>query len=341
MTNSIKITPDMTRDQWLTLRNSGIGGSDVATILGLNPYKTPLELYLSKVNNEHNDMPSESAYWGSTLENIVAQEFAKRTGFKVQHVNYILRRPEDPWMMANIDRAVVNPTIAKTVRLSPEKKYKSTGLLLSTDIGLECKTANQFMADQWGESQLEEIKKGEVTTPHKIPLYYETQVQWYMAVTGAKAFALAVLIGGNDFRAYWIARNDTVIEMIKQKCEAFMNNINTRTPPEPVNVDDIKRLYERDNGNYKPVTDDEYDVIQNLIEVKERIKALKEQEEELANQLIVSIGEYSGIEEDGRPLVTYKAQETSRFSTTEFRKANPELAEKYTKTSTIRVLRLK
>ena len=68
------------------------------------------------------------------------------------------------WMHANLDRAVVNPSIAGTVRVQDEAKQAETGRLITTDAILECKTASSYIADQWGPSQEDEIVKGAVVS---------------------------------------------------------------------------------------------------------------------------------------------------------------------------------
>ena len=185
------------RVEWLKARRSGIGGSDVAAILGLSRYKTAVDVYEDKIaTDEPQDVQSQAAYFGSVLEDVVAQEFSKRTGMKIQRVNKMLRMGECDWMIANIDRAIVNPEIAGRVYVYDEARQIETGRQISTDMILECKTASSFIADQWGPSQEDEIVSGKVVTEHKIPLYYETQVQWYLGVTGASVCIVAVLFGG-------------------------------------------------------------------------------------------------------------------------------------------------
>lgn len=151
------------RIDWLKERQKGIGGSDVAAILGVSAYRTPLDVFMDKTSEITEDKsPSEAAYWGTTLEDIVAQEFSRRTGLKVQRVNQSLASNLDryidvtgsdvyQWARANIDRAVINPKIAKTVRLSkPATPCSGRGLMLTTDAILECKTANARMSPEWG-----------------------------------------------------------------------------------------------------------------------------------------------------------------------------------------------
>lgn len=73
----------MTHNEWLEDRRKGIGGSDVGTILGLNKWKSPYQLWLEKTGQvELDESNSEPAYWGNVLEEIVAKEFTERTGKK-------------------------------------------------------------------------------------------------------------------------------------------------------------------------------------------------------------------------------------------------------------------
>ena len=329
-------TAAMSRDEWLKERTKGIGGSDVATILGLNPYKTPLQLWEEKTGRSSGSAAVESAYWGTVLEGVVAKEFSQRTGMKVQKVNYMLSTGENGWMRGNIDRAVVNPAIAGRVSVLKQEKVEECGRLLSTDIGLECKTASVYMSEHWGDSQEAEILAGKIVTEHKIPLYYETQIQWYMAVTGIETFYVAVLIGGQDFRMYEVKRDQDVIDAIVSKCRDFWeNHVLKDVPPAPINVDDIKKLYAKDSGEMTEATD-----IGELRNLKEQIKSLKEQEEAVASRLIMAIGEKTGLTLGGKKAVTYKAMSTTRFSSTDFKKSHPDLYQAFAKTTSTRVLRL-
>lgn len=331
----------MPRDAWLQERTKGIGGSDVATVLGLNPYKTPLSLWEEKTGKAEGSPAGEAAYWGTTLEDVVAKEFSKRTGMKIQRVNFLLSTGEGGWMRGNIDRAIVNEQIAKTVRVHKPEKAAETGLMLSTDVGLECKTANAFMADKWGPSQETEIVSGNVVTEHQIPLYYETQIQWYMAVTGIKKFYVAVLIGGQDYRMYEVRRDEDVIKAIVEKCHAFwFKKVLADVPPDPINADDIKKLYARDDGEMVEASNDEAADIGELRTIRERIKELQDQEKAVANRVILAIGEKSGLLISGEKAVTYKAQNSSRFASTAFKKEHPDLYRDFVQTSTTRILRL-
>lgn len=72
------------------------------------------------------DEQSQTAYFGSLLEDVVAREFATRTSMKLQRVTRILRSGEGDWMIANIDRAIVQNDIAGRVYVYDEQRQAET-----------------------------------------------------------------------------------------------------------------------------------------------------------------------------------------------------------------------
>ena len=170
-------TLHMDRKAWLEARKQGLGGSDVATIACLSKWKSQVQVFLEKTQAiEQEDVQSEVAYFGNVLEEVVAQEFAKRTGLKVQRRNAILQHPEYPWMLANVDRLIVGERI-----------------------GLECKTASEY------------LKKNGRMKKYLLLIF---QCQHYMAVTGYEAWWIAVLIGGNKFVYKKIERDEDIIQYL-------------------------------------------------------------------------------------------------------------------------------
>ena len=140
---------------------------------------------------------------------------------------------------------------------------------------------------------------------------------------------------------YEVKRDEDVIDAIVSKCRDFWeNHVLKDIPPAPVNVDDIKKMYSRDNGEMAEATNDQAIDIGELRNLKEQIKALKEQEEAVASRLIMAIGEKTGLTLGGKKAVTYKAMSTTRFSSTDFKKSHPDLYQAFAKTTNIRVLRL-
>lgn len=170
-------TLDMSRQDWLELRKSGIGGSDAASILGFNKWKSAFQLYIEKTSDFVEEIDNEFIYWGNVLEDVVATEFARRTGKKVRRRNQMLRHDDYPFMTANLDRVVVGERAI-----------------------LECKTTSQYNKEAW---------EGD-----NVPAAYICQVQHYLAVTGYDKAYIAVLIGGNNFVWKEIERDDEFIELM-------------------------------------------------------------------------------------------------------------------------------
>ncbi len=196
-------TRNLDREAWLTVRKQGIGSSDAAAAVGLNPYKSQLELWLEKTNRDSRlpriDPQDDSAptFWGNILEPIVASLYSKRTGAKVRRKNAVLQHadPSLPWMMANIDREVVG---------SPDVQI------------LECKTAGINGARLWKEG---------------VPEYVQLQVLHQLAVTGKQSADVAVLLGGQELQIHRIERDDQAIARLIELERRFWRYVETDTPP--------------------------------------------------------------------------------------------------------------
>lgn len=87
----------MDRTEFLRSRKTGIGGSDVASCLGLSPWRTPVQVWEDKTGRSTPDLTSDAAHFGTILEDIVAKEFSLRTGMKVQRFYDIRSTPKDLW----------------------------------------------------------------------------------------------------------------------------------------------------------------------------------------------------------------------------------------------------
>jgi putative phage-type endonuclease len=194
-------TQDLSREDWLAVRRTGIGGSDAAAAVGQNPYMSALELWLDKTGRgdglprpDPGDTTSPT-YWGNLLEPIVAAAYTQQTGNRVRKVNAVLRHPTIPWMLANIDREVVG---------MPDVQL------------LECKTAGEFGSRLWRED---------------VPEYVILQVQHQLAVTGKRAADVAVLLCGQALEVHRIERDDALIARLIELEAAFWRYVETDTPP--------------------------------------------------------------------------------------------------------------
>ncbi len=280
---------DMTQEEWVESRKGSIGGSDAATVLGLNPYGSPYSLWAEKtgaVVPEDISM-KEAVRLGHVLEPYVAQRFTEITGKKVRRENYILKNSDYPWAHANVDRLVIG-----------EKA------------GLECKTTSAL--------NLSKFKNGEY------PANYYCQCMHYLAVTGLERWYLAVLIGNQDVRIFVIERDEEEIAALMDAEQRFWECVENREPPavdgSEATTATLSALYS-DNGGQVDLTP----VCGNLREylaLKAEMKALEEKLNAAAN----SIKEYMGDACKGTygdVTVSWKNVNSSRFDKKAFQKDNP------------------
>lgn len=298
-------TKDLSREEWLRARMAGIGGSDVSAIAGLNKYKSPMGVYLDKIGESPiEDITSEAAYFGNILEDVVAQEFTKRTGMKVRNRFAILQHPNHPYMLANVDRMIVG------------KKE-----------GLECKTASEYLKGEW--------EGDEVPTP------YLLQIQHYMAVTDYDAWWIAVLLGGNKFIFKRIERDEEIIEyLIKLEGDFWANHVIKRNPPEFDGSEASSRLLQALYPQAEPKSEIQLDkTVETLIEARdayiEDITALETKKKEIENQIKAQMGE-NEIGHVGSRTVKWSNVTSNRIDTKTLKAEKPEIYQQYTKPSVSR-----
>jgi len=302
------LTLGMSRDDWLRERQKGIGGSDASAILGFNPWKSPFELYIEKTSDVVQEIDNEAIHWGNVLEDVVAQEFSRRTGKKVRRRNQIFKHKEHDWMIANIDRDVVGERAL-----------------------LECKTTNAFNRDQWEGDD--------------IPPAYMCQLQHYMAVLDYEKAYIAVLIGGQKFVWKEIDRDDEFIElMIEHEKDFWENHVLKEVPPE---IDGsksaselLKQMYPEDNGETITLNDDAEMLIEAIESIKAEVKEKQSLQKEYENKLKLMIGEAEkGV--TPRYEVIHRTIMSNRLDARKLRQELPDIAEKYTNQSSYRRMTIK
>jgi len=290
----------MLSEEQLQQRTNGIGGSEVSIILGLNPWKTPLQLYMEKIGElEPVDLTgNQNVHFGNVLEDVIAQEYARRNNVKVRRRNSAINFPGRGWAFANVDRTIDGQ---KTV--------------------LECKSADKWTSDKWGDDGTDQA-----------PDYYLTQVVWYMKALNYPQSVIAVLIGGNDFRQYPIERSPGLEDMVYRKAKEFwFNHVLARNPPEPTNDSDLALMYARDNGDALVASEEIEKEVYQLSILKYQVKALNKQIDEKKFLIEEFMAEYSCLLNGENDLIVThkKTKDGTRFNAKRFQKAMPNLAKEY------------
>ncbi|WAR44584.1 YqaJ viral recombinase family nuclease [Methylomonas rapida] len=305
-------TKDLPREDWLEVRKRGIGSSDAAAAVGLNPYKSQLELWLEKTGRDENlpktDPQDEDspAYWGNILEPIVAAHYSRRTGNKVRRINAVLQHPHPglSWMLANIDREVIG---ADDVQI------------------LECKTAGINGARLWKEG---------------VPEYVQLQVQHQLAVTGKVAADVAVLLGGQHLEIHRISRDEALIGRLIQLEQAFWRYVETDTPPPADGSESaelaLRCLYPADCGETLDFSQDRQlsATFADLVNVRQSLADLEKQEAQFKQTIQQAMGDASKATFETGEVTWKKAKDSVALDTKRLLQDQPDLLQQYATTRT-------
>lgn len=305
--NGILVAPaGIPEAEWLELRKAGLGGSDVAALLGMDRYTSPRELYHEK-RGELPDIPrseflERAARWGHLHEPLIAAEFARQHGLRTRRIG-LIRHVEHEWMLANLDRQVFG---------CPD------GPCL-----LEIKNRSAYKASEWGESG----------DPEGVPDREAIQTHHYLTVTGYGHAHVGVLLNGNDDRYYRVDADPGISADLFAMESAFWRRIQDGDPP-PVDGSEattelLAYLWPASEGTQLALAPGEAD---DLLAQRAQIKTgIRQAEGELAaveNQLKEMLGDAEIAIRDGQEVFTWKRNGT--FASKRFTQAHPDLAEKYT-----------
>lgn len=253
-------TKDMPREEWLKYRRTGIGGSDAATVCGLNPYSSLIELWADKTGRLPEKEDNEAMRTGRDLESYVAERFCEAAGKKVRRRNAIFQHDKYDYITANIDREIIGE-----------------------NAGLECKTTSAYAKS--------DFENGE------IPQYYYCQCMHYMNVMGFEKMYLAVLVTGKDFYWFEIPYDPKEGEaLLKMEREFWNNYIVPDVRPEPDGSESAKRtidhIFEDRVENMITIFEQE-EVAAKLTEIRSEKKKIETEEKRLQQELINSLGNNS------------------------------------------------
>lgn len=297
-------TQDLSRTDWLAVRRTGIGGSDAAAAVGLNPYMSALELWLDKTGRAEGlprPDPADTTsptYWGTLLEPIVAAVYTQQTGNKVRKVNAVLRHPTIPWMLANIDREVVG---VQDVQI------------------LECKTAGEFGARLWREG---------------VPEYVQIQVQHQLAVTGKSAAHVAVLLCGQALEVHRIDRDDALIGRLIELEARFWRFVETDTPPPADGSESadraLRHLYPG-NGEAIDFSDDHRlsSVFADLVAVRAEIETRQQLEAQFKQTIQQAMGDATRAVFETGAVSFKRSKDSSGVDLARLLADHPEFEAKY------------
>lgn len=187
--------------EWLEQRRTAVGGSDVAVILGLSPWESRFSLWHRKQAALAPIEDSAPMEWGRRLEEVVLAKWIEENDPLEVHTGETWLR--DGWMLSNPD-AIAMLHDGRTVVV-------------------EVKTTRSD--DAWIDGP---------------PVYYLTQVQWYLGVLDIDEARVIVLIAGSDYREYTVTRDREDFAIMADECRRFLDSIEADDRPD---IDDSYATY--------------------------------------------------------------------------------------------------
>lgn len=296
---SNQIIRPQNREEWLKYRESGIGSSEVATVMGLNPWETPYQLWRRKVGLDAPKAENFAMKAGHYLEDAVAQFWHDETG------NEIIKSSATDWLIVNTEKPYMRVSPDRTYWLKDKKKNSENKGIL------ECKTT-QMSID-----------------PDDLPKHWFCQLQYQLGVAELSEGSLAWLCSGREFGYQHFSFLPDFFAWITESVDRFwVDNIQGKKEPDSINAKDVLLKFSRQtDGKLIEVSEEMFDVYSQLKDVKKELAALDERKSKLEERLKLGFGDAEGITFDGKTLATWKAPKkpTQKFDDKAFKEAHPEL----------------
>lgn len=253
MSDAYEVICDSRDAVWKEARTLGIGASEAATLLGLNPWKSLIQLYAEKSGSaappDLDDV--ELVQWGNRLEPVIIDAFRERTGRFVDRGGLLLRSKTYPFALATLDAWTCTPWTC------------------TEEVGdywpLEVKTTGASRAEEWANGP---------------PENYRIQIHWQMLVTDKPKATIACLIGGQKLVWCDVERDETLIRKLVHHGVEFWDRVRRKEPPQPDGSESAKRAL---NDIYPRDRDGEFIVLPaELIDAADEIEICRAEEKKLA-----------------------------------------------------------
>lgn len=298
-------------------RSRFLGGSDVAAVLGVSHYRTPLELWQEKTGRKvFKADPEETRRKsrGQKLEPFIVEMAVEKLREQGHTVEIITRNaryfdPSLPFLSCEIDAELE---------------------VDGQEVNFDAKSASGAARQRWGEEGTDQV-----------PLEYAAQFMHGLGITARPKTLVAALRSFDDVELYEVPRDELTIQAMREKCVLFWRDcVEADRPPDPITFADCRELWPEGNGKRVEATEEVLALIDELRQVADRKKALANREEWLRFELARFMGPAEVISKGVRDLVSWAAETRSDFDEKAFRREHPDWVALFTKPRTTRVLRI-
>jgi putative phage-type endonuclease len=297
-----------TRAEWLDARRSGLGGSDVAAILGLSPFRTAWDVWVEKRGLDLGDDDSGDKRRGRRLERAVLEWAAEDAGLElVLPKPYEIQQGPEPWALGTADG------------------------FLEAARGLEAKTART--TDGFGEHGSDAV-----------PVHYALQCHWYMHVYDLPRWDLAAFFTvADDWRRFELHRDATIETNLVCRAERWWQYHVVEAHPPPIDGSPAVDTWLRHRFPFaldagRAATQDEELLVRMLHSSRSIKRAYDSGIATLEQQITAAIGEHASIHFAGGRAI-WRNEVRRRVDVAALASAHPEIAERFRVASHHRVLR--
>lgn len=304
-------------------RSRFLGSSDMAALMGVSPWSTPLDVYMQKTSAERAEVSADKEKLfkrGKRLEPVVVEMLEDERGLDIVARNKRYTDPEHAFLSCEVD--------AET-EIDGER------------VNIECKTAHHFTAWKYGEEDTDEI-----------PVEYAAQAMFSLMVTGRRRCIFGVLFGMDNLVTYQIERDEETIAAMRATAVSFWNdNVLARVPPPPKNFDDCTLLFPRERSTIIQADEQMRLMVQAYRKTNDSVAFYEDAAELLKFQIAEAMLGAAAIDKKDKPgkhvlmdgsreLLTVSLQEQERVDTAKLKDLYPAVVKAVGKTSKFFTVRL-
>jgi putative phage-type endonuclease len=302
-------------NDWLTFRAMiGIGASEVAAVLGLNKYETPFSVWQKKVSDEILLEENDFMTFGNLVEPALIAWYNKKTGNSAIKDSYLRIHKDFNCLFADLDGIMIDDS--------------------GNECGLvECKSTSQRTYDSW--------QKDEEDCVQGVPLYHYCQIQHELSVTGLPWCDLAVLITDRrQLKILRINRDDEYITKQNEVLVAWYNAYVVPMIPPELTAQELSHI-EPAEGTFTEASQEIADSVRLLKDLADEMKLVEHRYNDVKDLIIRNIGDKENLTYSGSVLATFKMQSRVTLMTDLIKQREPDIFDRFGKTTTFRVLRIK
>lgn len=274
------------------LRSKGIGASEIAAIVGLDPRRGPFDIWAQKLGKVSPQLPDARMRAGKKMERVIAELYADETHQQVEWYDITFKHPARTWQVYTPDAFVMDGSV-----------------VYSIEFGLECKAVAWDQAHHWGEPGTDQI-----------PPWYLTQCHWSMSASGYHRWDVAAFFGGFDLRVYTVRKDPEIESALLASGERFWSrHIVDGIEPEIGGTDTAARYlrerFPRPTQNLREATPEELEMALQYRDADDVYRLAEKKRDDLKARLSERIGDAEGITFPGGKI-TYKLVKGCTYTVT-------------------------